>query len=56
MILVYFLSGECSNDVADNRQNYQFTSVIIIDLMNGAGVCCLIRRTVFNFCICLNHS
>ena len=24
--------------------------------MNGAGVCCIIRRTVFNVYICLDHS
>ena len=55
MILVCFPSGGCVDDAASNRANYQFTSVIVIHFMNGAGVC-LIIRTVLNVHICLNHS
>ena len=39
MILVYFPSGGCVDDVANNRTNCQFTSVIVIHFMNGATVC-----------------
>ena len=39
MIMVYFPSDGCADDVANNRANYQFTSVIAIYFMNGAGVC-----------------
>ena len=31
-------------------------SVIAIHFMNGAGVCWIIRRTLFKVYICLNHS
>ena len=56
MILVYFPSGGCVDDVINNRTNYQFTSVIAIHFMNGVGVCWIIRRTVFNVHICLKNS
>ena len=49
MILVYFPSGGCVDDVTNSRAYYEFTSVIAI---NGAGVCWIIRRTVFNMSIC----
>ena len=50
MILVYFPSGRCVDDVAD----HQFTSVIVVHF--SAGVCWTIRRTVLSVCVCLNHS
>ena len=52
MILVYFPSGGCVDDVVNNRANYQFTSMIAIHLMKGAGVCWIIIRTVFKFLMC----
>ena len=42
MIMVYFPSDGCADDVANNRANYQFTSVIAIYFMNGAGVCSVV--------------
>ena len=56
MILVYFPSGGCVDDVVNNRTKYQSTSVIVMHFMNSAGVCWIIRRTVFNVYICLNSS
>ena len=56
MILVSFSSGGCVDDIVNNQRNYQFTSVIVVHFMNGAGVCWIIRRTVFNMYVCLNHS
>ena len=56
MILVYFPSGGCVDDVVNNRANYQLTSVIVIHVMNSAGVCWIIRRTFLNAYICLKHS
>ena len=56
MILPYFPSGGFVDDVVNNRTNDQFTSVIVLHFMNSARVCWIIRRTVFNACICLNHS
>ena len=53
MILVYFASGRCINDVVNNRTNHQFTSVIVVDFMNSARVCWTIRRTIFNVYVCL---
>ena len=52
MILVYFASGRCVNDVVNNRTNDQFTSVIVVDFMNSARVCWTIRRTIFNVYVC----
>ena len=49
-------SGVCVDDVVINQTNYQFALVIVMHFMNGAGVCWIIRRTVFNMYICLNHS
>ena len=46
MILVYFASGGCVDDVVNNRTNHQFTLVIVVHFMNSA-------RTVFNVCVCL---
>ena len=51
MILIYFPSGGCVDDVVNNRENYKLTSVIVIHFMNGQNI----RRTVFRVCICLNH-
>ena len=39
MILVSLPSGGCVDDIVNNRTNYQFASVIVIQFMNGAGVC-----------------
>ena len=47
MILVYFRSGECVDDVVNSRTNHQFTSVIVVHFMNSARVCWIIGRTVF---------
>ena len=49
MILVYFPSGGCVDDV----NNHQFTSVIVVHF--SARVCWIIKRTVFNVYVCLNH-
>ena len=50
MILVYFASGGCVNDVVDNRTNHQFTSLlhyfITSFFMNSTKVCWIIKRTV----------
>ena len=53
MILVYFASGECVDDVVNNQINHRFTSVIVVHFMNSARVCWTIRRTVFNVYVCL---
>ena len=55
MILVYFPSGGCVDDVVNNQTNHQITSIIVV-LMNSARVCWIIRRTVLNVYVCLNHS
>ena len=54
--MISFPSGGCVDDVVNIQTNYCFTSVIAIHFMNGAGACWVIRRTVFNVYICLNHS
>ena len=56
MILVYFPSGRCVDDVVNNQTNHQFTSIIVVNFMNNARVCWIIRRFVFNMYICLSHS
>ena len=56
MILFFFLSGGCVDDVVNNQTNHQFTSIIVEHFMNSARVCWIIRRTVFNVYVCLNHS
>ena len=56
MILVSFPSGGRVDDVINNQTNYQFTSITVIHFMNGAGVCWIIRRTVFNAYISLSNS
>ena len=38
MILVSFPSGGCVDDVINTQTSYQFTSVIVIHFMIGAGV------------------
>ena len=55
MILFYFPSGGCVDDVVNNQTNHQFTSIIIVHFMNSARVCWIIRRTVFNMYVYLNH-
>ena len=54
MILVYFPSGGCVDDAVNNRADLQFTSAIVAHFT--ARVCWIIRRTVFNMYVCLNHS
>ena len=39
MILVYFPSGGCVDDVVNNQTNRQFTSFILEHFMNSARVC-----------------
>ena len=56
MILIYFASGGCVNDIANNRINRQFTSAIVVNFMNSTRVCWIIKRIVFNVYFCLNHS
>ena len=56
MIMVYFPSGGCVDDVVNNRTNHQFTSTIVVNFMNSARVCWIIKRTVFTMYFCLNHS
>ena len=56
MILVYFASGGCVDAVVNNQANHQFTSVILVHFMNSARVRWIIRRTVFDVYVCLNHS
>ena len=56
MILVYLPLVGCVDDVVNNRANYHFTSVIVIHVMNGAEVYWIIKRTVFNVQISVNHS
>ena len=45
-----------TNDVVNNQANHQFTSIKIVHFMNNAVVCWIIRRTIFNVYVCLNHS
>ena len=54
MILVYFAPDGCVDDVVNDRANRQFTSVIVVHF--NARACWIIRGTVFNVCVCLNHS
>ena len=56
MILVYFLPGRCVDDAVNNQTNHQFTLIIVEHFMNSARVCLIIRRTVFNVYVFLNHS
>ena len=56
MILVYFTSGGCVDDVVNNWTNHQFTSAIVINFMNSVTVSWIIKRAVFNVYVCLNHS
>ena len=51
IILVYFLSGGCVDDVVKNQTNHKFTSV-----MKSARVCWTIGRTVFNVYVYLNRN
>ena len=56
IILVSYPLVGFVDDVVNNQANYHFSSVIVIHFMNGAGACWIIRRTVFNVHVCLNHS
>ena len=56
MILVYFPSGGCVDDVVNNQTNNQFTPVRLEHFMNSARVCWIIIRIVFNVYFCLYHS
>ena len=56
MIVVYFPSGGCVDDVVNNQTNYQFTSVAVVHFMNSARVCWIIRRTLFNLCWIYEHN
>ena len=56
MILVYFPSDGCVDDVINNQRNHQFTSIILEHFMNSTRVCWIIRITIFNAYACLNHS
>ena len=55
MILVYFSSGGCVDHV-NNPTNHQLTSIIVVHFVNSARVYWIIKGTVFNVYICLNHS
>ena len=48
MVLVYFPSGGCADDIVNNETNHQFTSLIMKHFMNSTRVCWIIRRTVNN--------
>ena len=48
MIPVYLASGGCVDDVVINQTNHQFNSAIVVNFMNSARVCCIIKRTVCN--------
>ena len=52
MILVYFPTGGCVDDVVNNRTNHQFNSVIAVHFINRARVFWIIKRTVFNVYVC----
>ena len=54
-MLVSFPLGGCVDDVNNNQTSHPFTSITVIHFMNDAGVCWVIRRTVFNVDISLNH-
>ena len=55
MILVYFPLSGCVDDVVNNRTNHHFTSAIVVHFMNSARVCWIIKKTLFNVYVCLNH-
>ena len=56
MILVYVPLGECVDDVVKNKTNHQFISITVEHFMNSARVCWIIRKTVFDVYVCLNHG
>ena len=45
-MVVYFASGGYVDDVANNRTNHQITSAIVVNFMNSARVCWILKRTV----------
>ena len=52
MIQVYLPSGGCVDDVVNSQTNLQFTSIIVEHFMIAQEI---IRRTVFDVYVCLNH-
>ena len=56
MILVYYPSGGCVDDVVNNQTNHQFTSIIVEHFMNSARVRWLIRGNVSNVYLCLRYE
>ena len=54
MILVYFPSGGCVDDIVNNQTNHQFTSFAVAYF--STRVCWIFRRIVFNVYVCLNQS
>ena len=50
MILVYFPSGGCVDDVVNNRRNLQFTSVIVVHFMNSAQKYVGLSEELFLMC------
>ena len=57
MILISFPLGGCVDDVVNIQTNYQFTPVIVINIMNGAGACVLGYTKNCFYCVhLLNHS
>ena len=53
-ILVYFPSDRGVDYVVNNQTNHKFTCIIVLHVT--ARVCWIIRRTIFNVNVCLNHS
>ena len=57
MILVDFPSGGCVDDVVNSRTNHQINKSTNHQIVHfSARVCYIIRRTVFNMQVCLNHN
>ena len=50
MILVYFASGQCVDNVVNNRTNHQFTSAIVVNFMNSAQMCVRLSKELFLMC------
>ena len=53
MILVYFPSGGCVDDVVNNQTNHQFSSAIAVHFMNSVFDH---QKEIFNLYICLHLS
>ena len=39
LMILFFFSGGCVDDVVNNQTNHQFTSIIVEHFMNSARVC-----------------